>query len=377
MKLLIITILLSSACFSQWIPEEYELNCRATNIDDYSTSMGIDYWFNIVVLKSDSDNKDKTYIAKYFTKTTHELTYKERFRRSGEIVKIAQTSDVLLEALGDILKTRERVPGYLYPQDSVEIPNITPKAFCTRTTLLAEVINFSNSYFQESHLNDGSLKGQLIVNTSSQIKFNGHIGEDFFESRKVSVWNVPAGLTPQVILDQTNKLVLSFKGRSDQHTNSNDVSNVTIILEESAFEDPSVTDSLELQKTDITIDFNDPGAFISFSNDRFQEDRILNDGSISDNLFISVSGTTIKNLSDSEIRQMLKISNIPSGLNLVVKRYSSSLLVISFTGKADHHRSIDTLKNMIIEVSKDILVDSTYLDEATLTLDRILVNFHD
>ncbi|HOT15279.1 MAG TPA: right-handed parallel beta-helix repeat-containing protein [Bacteroidales bacterium] len=91
--------------------------------------------------------------------------------------------------------------------------------------------------FNETDANDGSVDS-ITINYAfpkGDNKFSGDDGDDFVAGGKVSVTNVPLGLTASIIrLDSVN---LKFKliGNATKHTSANSVSNLKITLNSSAF----------------------------------------------------------------------------------------------------------------------------------------------
>ncbi|MFZ6758702.1 DUF4214 domain-containing protein [Undibacterium sp. Ji50W] len=112
-------------------------------------------------------------------------------------------------------------------------------------------ISYSSTVFNEQQINDGS-----IVNTVTLIltgdTFKGNVGASL---GKVS--NVPAGLTASLTKTTDTTATLTLTGFATSNNSVNNVSNLTVTLDNAAFTGGKVVNIINAVKSDLQINFID------------------------------------------------------------------------------------------------------------------------
>lgn len=113
------------------------------------------------------------------------------------------------------------------PMSSGAVPIVRPEG---PYQLLAQ------NAFRESAANNG----QLITATNIAIElhdytYTGINGDDFVQDNKVTVTNLPAGLSLSLIRTDAHTLLLSITGTATNHGNANDLSNLNITFGNTAY----------------------------------------------------------------------------------------------------------------------------------------------
>lgn len=204
-------------------------------------------------------------------------------------------------------------------------------------------LRYSATTIFESENNDGSIDQEVIIslqNTSATI--SGVNNEDLIAAGKVTVGNVPDGLTLKATKVNDTSIKLNFEGNSLNHRLSNSIGDLSLKLEDTLFSQPIT--SKRKEKNNIKIMFRDDS--IQFSKDRLYESE-LNDGSVTDMLDINLTGSTTFNGSIGEdfvLSNKVNLSNLPAGLTANAAKISDQQILLSISGTADiHNADIDNL----------------------------------
>ncbi|MCH8502309.1 MAG: InlB B-repeat-containing protein [Aliidiomarina sp.] len=123
-------------------------------------------------------------------------------------------------------------------------------------------ITFSRTIWIESASNDGTFPqiSRVTHNNALGYKFNGSVGEDFIDTGRVTVTNLPDGLTAKVIYQSETELEVYFEGNAVFSARANSVDDVTFVFNDSAFTGPLGTvpdETLGAVRSDITLQFRD------------------------------------------------------------------------------------------------------------------------
>ena len=133
-----------------------------------------------------------------------------------------------------------------------------------------------------------------------------------------------------------------------------------------------------------------PAANLSYNTDTFIE-HTNNDGSISNDITITLTGDTFAALSASDFSNSVTISNVPAGLTATITRDSATQATLTLTGTATSHAETDDVNNLSVEFSdtafvggdaskvtgylkNDVNVDFTAGPPAALSIADITVN---
>lgn len=78
-------------------------------------------------------------------------------------------------------------------------------------------LSYSLNEFNEGKNDDGSIIDTATITLSGNSVFTGNLNEDFVETEKVIITNLPEGLTAKVIKTGDKTVVLSFEGKAKSH----------------------------------------------------------------------------------------------------------------------------------------------------------------
>ncbi|WP_338763885.1 choice-of-anchor D domain-containing protein [Bernardetia sp. ABR2-2B] len=119
-------------------------------------------------------------------------------------------------------------------------------------------ISYSSSAFVEpSPYSSGQLVNTLTISSDDCDVFAGSNGEDFVATGKVTVTNLPAGLTASIIRNSATVLSFNLTGSATAHEYVNSVSDLTVVFEDAAFTNNSATGITGSTRTDLRINFSD------------------------------------------------------------------------------------------------------------------------
>lgn len=98
-------------------------------------------------------------------------------------------------------------------------------------------LSYSTSLFTEHLNNDGSIANSIVItyNEYDGDAFTGEINDDFIASNKVTVSNVPAGLTASIIKTAGNQLTISITGNASNHERTDRIDNIALTFQDAAF----------------------------------------------------------------------------------------------------------------------------------------------
>jgi len=120
--------------------------------------------------------------------------------------------------------------------------------------LAAPKVSYASSTLIENSADDGSISGVITIthNNYTGATFTGTDGEDFVTSGKALVTGVPTGLTAVIIRNNNLQLTFSLTGNASAH--ANDISNLNITFQNSAFSDSDAANTLNYN-TNLSINF--------------------------------------------------------------------------------------------------------------------------
>jgi hypothetical protein len=114
--------------------------------------------------------------------------------------------------------------------------------------------------FLETNVNNGDVSSATAVTISVlDDTFTGTNGDNFVADSKVSISNVPPGLTAVVTRNSNTQLALTFTGTATVNNNANDVSSLIFTFTDAAFTTNNAADvpGAVSGSSGISIDFND------------------------------------------------------------------------------------------------------------------------
>ncbi len=204
---------------------------------------------------------------------------------------------------------------------------------------------YSSGTFSESSSNDGSISTTITI-TLLRDTFQS----DVVSGGKISVDNLPAGLTASFTRIDDNQITLTLTGRAVSHDDLNDLSNLTVRFENGAFSNTARASLVEnYVKDDLIIDFIDAVPSLSYSSGTLVESP-SNDGSISSSITITLANDTFTGPDGSDLIGSGKvvIDNLPPGLTAVLTKTGPTAVVLTLTGSAAAHANVNDVSNLSV-----------------------------
>ncbi|MEI8085040.1 MAG: LamG-like jellyroll fold domain-containing protein [Paludibacter sp.] len=117
-------------------------------------------------------------------------------------------------------------------------------------------LTYSATTINELPANVGTFNSSVTIthNNYSGNELAGTNDEDFIASGKVVVTNIPAGLAVSVIRNNNLQLTLSVTGTATSHTNANDINNLNIQFQNTAFSNGDAAGTTG-SNTNLTVNF--------------------------------------------------------------------------------------------------------------------------
>ncbi|MDE2430857.1 MAG: DUF4214 domain-containing protein [Burkholderiales bacterium] len=117
--------------------------------------------------------------------------------------------------------------------------------------VIAGSISYSDSLFSESQLNDGSIVNSITLTLTGDT-FKGGVGSTFGK-----IANVPKGLTGVLTKTSDTTAVLALTGAAASNASANNVSNLTVTLDNTVFTGGKAANVTGATKSDLQIGFLD------------------------------------------------------------------------------------------------------------------------
>lgn len=187
------------------------------------------------------------------------------------------------------------------------------------STYSSDAISFSTSTFEESTANDGSIANtiEITVNGATIAATDA----DLVAAGKVTVSNLPAGLTASAVKSGSNTITLSLVGNAVLHAKNDSTDDVTLTLSDGLFS-ASVTSDNKTKA--LRIEFDDPT--ITYSATKIES----TEGSVDAYITADLSGGAAFS---ETAASAITASNLPDGVSLSVERVSDSRVKLHFSGQ--------------------------------------------
>lgn len=235
----------------------------------------------------------------------------------------------------------------------------------------AYTLTYSGSTLNENVSNTGSITETLTL-TLAGTTLTGSDLDDFVAAGKVTVGNLPGGLTAVMTRDSSTQLTLSFSNNATNHADANDVSNLTFTFQDSAFASGAAAGVTDYNRSDLVIDFLDP-ASLAFDVSEFTE-AASNIGAVGNDIVVTLTNDTF----DTDLTGDVTISNVPSGLTAAYTRDSGTQVTISLTGSADNHADANDVTNITVDFAAAAFTNNTVASNVVNNgKNDILLNFQD
>ncbi|MBF0158840.1 MAG: hypothetical protein HQL58_04895, partial [Magnetococcales bacterium] len=198
-------------------------------------------------------------------------------------------------------------------------------------------LSYSATTFTEAATNDGSI---ATVSTIMLINdtFTGAIG-----SALGQVTHVPAGLAAILVKTSETTASLRLAGRAMEHTDQDDVNNLTVIFGNGDFSGGRAVGVTDATKRNLVIDFYDPRS-ISYSNTTFVEST-QNDGSMTTVSTLTLLHDTFTGAVGSPLGQ---VTHVPDGLTAVLVKSGPTTATLKLIGRAINHEDQDDVANLTV-----------------------------
>jgi len=119
---------------------------------------------------------------------------------------------------------------------------------------LDPVLTWSGTNFTESVYNDGSIANTLGISLVGDY-LTGANNENFVAAGKVAVSNVPPGLTAVITRTGPTNLTAALTGKATQHDFANSISNLTFVLQTTAFSNTPANVVTNYAMTNLLVNF--------------------------------------------------------------------------------------------------------------------------
>ncbi|HER19668.1 MAG TPA: hypothetical protein ENO14_01325, partial [Chromatiales bacterium] len=111
----------------------------------------------------------------------------------------------------------------------------------------------------ESKAFDGTISDKVTIKLSGGETF-ADLGADMLVANQAAITNVPAGLTAVLTRIDSTTAELTLTGSAASHADANDVGNLTVTFANNAFTGGSAAAVTNATKSDLVINFGEPGA---------------------------------------------------------------------------------------------------------------------
>ncbi|MCK9408914.1 MAG: T9SS type A sorting domain-containing protein, partial [Bacteroidetes bacterium] len=168
-------------------------------------------------------------------------------------------------------------------------------------------LSYSTSVFSEASANNGSINNSTPVTiTLSNDALTGTNGDNFVSAGKVTVSNLPSGLTAVVTRTSPTTVSVSLTGNASNHAAANSIANLTLAFQNSAFNSGVASAVTNATKSDLQITFNDPAS----------NNALSFDGS---NDVVSVPASSSINLSQGTWEAWVKVNSLAHHNRIIYK----------------------------------------------------------
>jgi len=211
---------------------------------------------------------------------------------------------------------------------------------------LTPTLTWDTTTFDEAVADNGSIS--TVINlTLTDDKF-ATIGT-LVSGTDYSVANVPTGLSVVIEITSTTTATVSLIGNAANHAVNDDVNNLVITFENTAFISDYAKNIANYSKTNLVIDYI--GVLVpvlTWVGDSFFE-ASTNDGSIDNMIYLKLENDSFI-VSGQYLTEGIHytVTNVPTGLT--VKIYCSNIDTgyVSISGNATNHENINDISNLTI-----------------------------
>jgi hypothetical protein len=199
-------------------------------------------------------------------------------------------------------------------------------------------VTWSTNHFGEAAAPNGSIEATPVFDITLRYDTFAGTNNEVLGSGAITVTNVPPGLTGVVTRVGDTSLRLSLTGQAVVSDSVNSISNLTVVLKDSAFSLGNAADVTGRSNGTIVVTFQNSSGTGALTPDatRFGE-AAANDGSISNTLTFTLTVATFTNVSPLVEGVHYTVSGVPSGLGFVLDRSNESTVVARLANSATLH----------------------------------------
>ena len=235
---------------------------------------------------------------------------------------------------------------------------------------------FDVETYAETSANVGSTTDAIVV-TLTNDTFTGANGSNFVAAGKISVTNLPAGMTAVANKDSGTQLTITLTGNAANHANSDDVNNLGFEFADTAFNIVPADRVVNYNKSDFIIDFIDPYT-LSYASSKFDE-VIANTGATDTTIVLTLDGTTFTGVvsNDFVVSGKASVTNLPAGMIMVATKDSDTQITLSITGNAVSHGDTDDVANLTVDFADSAFASGAAAGVVDASKNDLEVDFFD
>lgn len=211
-----------------------------------------------------------------------------------------------------------------------------------------ELLYGAGGFSESAAFNDGRIDNAapLAIVLTNDV-FQGTDNEDFVGSARVVVANLPNNLTAAVTRVNFKRLEVTLTGKASAHNATDNVNNLTLAFQNSAFYNTVAAAVTNSAKSNLTISYVNPVLTWSGS---FTEKMPDNNGAVDPATVVTATllGDTFTGVIGSDMTGKFSTDQIPSGLSVVVTNTSDTVATVRLTGNAVAHANANDASNLTV-----------------------------
>ena len=239
---------------------------------------------------------------------------------------------------------------------------------------------YSANAFNEAPANDGSIDNSapLMIGLDEGIDaFTGVNGDDFVALNKLSVANLPPGLTAVATRQSGTNLSVTLTGKATANDAVSSIANLTFTFQSAALASGAVTNTFNYSVANLQVLFNDnAGPMLTYGGSVFSESS-ANDGSIGNTISITLSNDTLTGVNGDDFVAAGKVtvSHAPAGLTAVLTRQTPKTLTAALTGNAGAHNTANSVANLTFAFQNSAFAGGNATVVTNSTLSNLQVQY--
>lgn len=201
---------------------------------------------------------------------------------------------------------------------------------------------FSGLAFMESQTNNGTIATIITITlTTENWTAAVPIGGTFTPGVHYNLTNIPGNLVLTITKTSATTATLSFTGIASVHGSLNNVNNMGLSFMNASVLSGNAASVANLNGNTLSISYLDP-VYGLFNVQHMYEYHVSNDGSVTDVIDITISGTTWVPAGAFTSGVDFTATNVPPGMTANVTRISPTVARVSLSGRASTHANVNT-----------------------------------